>query len=726
LDFAYSDKKQEAEMASSDAENPDADKRLPRYKLLTFLGLIIVLPLLAVSYIFYENKIPLDLPHIVILALALILILCGLLIFRQIFDKIFVLAALIRRAESEDNHLTDIKRDTSELHEISVSFNNLMKKFEETTDNLRLRVSELFAIKELTEIASKSLDIDYLLNLILEKAMAVTRAQIGSVSIVESEKAPLRIVASRGLECSPEKRSDREIFESLTQYVMSHKKPLLVKDIQTDPRIQRKNDPKYGPPSFLSMPIFAREDLIGVLNLSNKETEQIFDANDEQIVSILTGEIGFALENARLHSKVEENLKNLESRAVELTRANNQLQQEIADRKQAEEDKARLQVKLQRAEKMEAIGTLAGGVAHDLNNLLSGIVSYPDVLLMDLPEDSPLRKPISTIKNTGTKAAAIVEDLLTLGRRGVNTAEVVNLNAIISEFLNSPEFEKLKSLYPDVDVETCLETNLLNILGSPVHLSTTIMNLAFNAAEAMPDGGKISISTDNRYIDRPISGYDDVAEGDYVVLAVTDTGSGLSAEDVKRIFEPFYTKKVMGRSGTGLGMAVVWGTVKDHNGYIDVHNSEEKGTAFTIYFPITRKKLAEEKSMLSANDYMGRGESILVVDDVEEQREIASGMLEKLGYSVVSVSSGEEAVDYMKSHSADLLVLDMIMDPGIDGLETYKRILDLHPGQKAITVSGFSETNNVKEVQRLGASTYLKKPYSLERMGATIRAELDN
>jgi len=713
-------------MISSDDENLNTDKRIPRYKLFTFIGLILVLPFLAVSYIFYENKIFLDLPHVVILALTFLLVLCSILIFRQIFDRFFMLATLIKRAVSEDNQRIDIKRDTYELHEITVSFNNLMKKFEKTTDNLRFRVSELFAIKELTEIASKSLDIDYLLNVILEKAMVVTRAQIGSVYIVESEKDPFRIVASRGLESGPEKGSGLDIFESLAQYVISHRKPLLVKDIETDPRTRRKNDPKYGPPSFLSMPIFARKDLIGVLNLSHKETERIFDSNDEHIISILTGEIGFALENAQLHSRVEENLKSLENRTIELTNANNRLQQEIADRKKAEEEKAKLQVKLQQAEKMEAIGALAGGVAHDLNNLLSGTVSYPDLLLMDLPEDSPLRRPLLTIRNTGYKAAAIVEDLLTLGRRGVDTSEVVNLNSIISEFLKSPEYEKLKSFHPDVELETRLDMDLFNISGSPVHLSTTVMNLVSNAAEAMPDGGKLSISTDNRYIDRPISGYDHVEEGDYVILLVSDTGAGMSSEDMKRIFEPFYTKKVMGRSGTGLGMAVVWGTVKDHKGYIDIQSAEEKGTAFTICFPVTREKSAKEKSMMSAEDYMGKGESILIVDDVKEQREIASGILKKLGYSVSSVSSGEEAIDHVKNNSVDLLVLDMIMDPGIDGLETYKRILEFHPGQKAITVSGFSETENVKEVQRLSASVYIKKPYSLEKIGAAIRAELDN
>lgn len=213
-------------------------------------------------------------------------------------------------------------------------------------------------------------------------------------------------------------------------------------------------------------------------------------------------------------------------------------------------------------------------------------------------------------------------------------------------------------------------------------------------------------------------------EGDYVVLSVSDTGVGISAEDRKRIFEPFYTKKVMGRSGTGLGMAVVWGTVKDHKGYIDIQSIEGKGTTFTLYFPATRKGLAKEKSLPSVEDYMGKGESVLVVDDVDEQREVGSRILKKLGYSVTSVSSGEEAVDYMKTNSADILILDMIMEPGIDGCETYKRILECHPGQKAIIVSGFSETDRVKEAQRLGAGAYIKKPFLLEKIGLAVRKEL--
>jgi signal transduction histidine kinase len=398
---------------------------------------------------------------------------------------------------------------------------------------------------------------------------------------------------------------------------------------------------------------------------------------------------------------------------------------DITELKRAEQEKRDLEARLQRAQKMEAIGTLAGGVAHDLNNILSGIVSYPELLLMDIPQDSPLRKPILTIQKAGERAAAIVQDLLTLARRGVVTTKVVNLNSIISEYLKSPEFQNLTMDHPHAYLKTDFEPNLLNILGSPVHLSKTIMNLVSNAFEAITHTGEIVISTENLYIDKSLNGYDKVKQGDYVALSIRDTGIGIPDGDIERIFEPFYTKKVMGKSGTGLGMAVVWGTVKDHKGYIDVKSADGKGTQFILYFPVIRQELTIDQAMISIDDFMGNGESILVVDDVEDQREIASEMLTKLGYSVVSVSSGEEAVNYMKNHSIDLLVLDMIMEPGIDGLDTYKTILELHPNQKAIIASGYSETDRVKEAQRLGATSYVRKPYLLERIGQVVRDELN-
>ncbi len=392
--------------------------------------------------------------------------------------------------------------------------------------------------------------------------------------------------------------------------------------------------------------------------------------------------------------------------------------------KKAEEEKRELETHLQRAKNMEVIGTLAGGVAHDLNNILGGLISYPELLYMRLPEGSPLRRYVRTIQKSGEKAAAIVQDLLTLARRGVAEGEVVNLNQIVIDYLATPEHEKLSAAHPRVTFECDLEDNLLNVMGSPVHLSKTVMNLVLNATEAMPEGGSVTITTRNRYIDMPVRRYEELREGDYVTLAVSDTGLGISSEDRERIFEPFYTKKIMGRSGTGLGLAVVWGTVKDHKGFIDLRSTVGKGSTFVLHFPVCRRELIPSETAPDMAEWMGAGERILVVDDIPEQRDIAALILRNLGYEVATVVSGEEAVTYLRQQAVDLLLLDMIMEPGPDGLETYRRILRIRPDQKALIVSGYSETERVREAQRLGAGAYVRKPYLIRTIGMAVRKEL--
>jgi len=396
---------------------------------------------------------------------------------------------------------------------------------------------------------------------------------------------------------------------------------------------------------------------------------------------------------------------------------------DITDRKQTERMIQEGREVKARSKKMESLGLLAGGVAHDLNNILSGIVSYPELLLLELPENSKLRKPIQTMQESGKRAAAIVIDLLTVARGVATIKEPTNLNRLKLDYLASPEFEKLKQYHEAVKIETSLNDNLFNTNGSQVHIRKVIMNLVSNAAEAIDGYGTIRISTQNQYVDRPFRGFDDFNEGEYVVLSVSDDGSGVSKEDLERIFEPFYSKKVMGRSGTGLGLAVVWNVVQDHNGYIDLKN-ETNSTTFYLYFPVTRESVSDEKLSRPVEEFEGNGETILIVDDVDSQREIATKMLEKLKYTPVSVSNGEDAIDYIKENEVDLIVLDMIMDPGINGRETYERILKIKPGQKAIISSGYAETNEVKKTQKMGAGRFIRKPLTLETLGIAVREEL--
>ena len=383
-----------------------------------------------------------------------------------------------------------------------------------------------------------------------------------------------------------------------------------------------------------------------------------------------------------------------------------------------------LENQLEQSRKMEAIGNLAAGVAHDLNNILSGLVSYPELLLLELPEDSPMCKKIQTIQRSGQRAAAIVQDMLTIARRGVRNSEVINLNEIVIDYLGSPEGRNAIDARPDINLDQNLGSDILNIKGSRVHILKVIMNLINNAAEAMPSGGRVEIATGNLYLDAVYDAYEQIPEGEYVRLRIDDEGVGIPNEDVHRVFEPFFTKKRMGQSGSGLGMTVVWTTVKDHGGFVDIHSQEGIGTRFDIYFPATRELPQTKPRHAALEDYIGN-ERILVVDDVLEQRQLAVQMLGKLGYAVTSLSSGEQAVAYLQTHTVDLLVLDMVMPPGIDGLETYQRICEINPQQKAIIASGYSESDRVKALQALGAGAYIRKPYTLEKIGMAVRQELD-
>jgi PAS domain S-box-containing protein len=379
--------------------------------------------------------------------------------------------------------------------------------------------------------------------------------------------------------------------------------------------------------------------------------------------------------------------------------------------------------KISRLKKMESLGLLAGGVAHDLNNVLSGIVNYPELLLMKLPKESPIRKPLETIMKSGLKAVAIVQDLLTIARGVAVEKTALNLNDVIRDYLNSPEYHKLAQHHPLVSIRTRLDHDLLATRGSDVHIGKMVMNLVSNAAEAVSDRGVITISSRSLYLDQPMGGYQEVPEGEYVVLRVSDTGPGIFREDLKRIFEPFFSKKVMGRSGTGLGLTLVWNTMQDHNGYINV-TSNSGGTTFDLLFPVTREAPSVKTADSDISELFGNGETVLVIDDVEGQREVSCWMLESLKYRATSVESGEAAIEYLKKHPVDLLLLDMVMAPGMSGRETYEAAVRIRPGQKAIIVSGYSKTREVIEMQAAGAGRYLRKPVRLETLGRALKETL--
>lgn len=395
---------------------------------------------------------------------------------------------------------------------------------------------------------------------------------------------------------------------------------------------------------------------------------------------------------------------------------------DVTERKIEKAERQKLKDQLERAQRMESLAILAGGVAHDLNNILGPLVAYPEMILMKLPPDSPARKQIAMLGKSAREAADVIQDLLTLARRGRYEMKPTDINEVIESYLESANLAELKSRNPNILLETALDRNIGCISGSTPHLLKVIMNLVINAFDAMTSGGKLTIKTGQARLDKLYGGLSSIEKGDYIIVRVRDTGIGIEEKNLKYIFEPYYSKKEMGSSGSGLGLSVVYGIVKDHRGYYDVNSTVGVGTEFILYFPLCTTEVERHHD---AQDAIGGTETILVIDDVAEQREIARELLSSLGYAVTTVNNGREAINYMSKHSVDIIILDMIMEKDFDGLDTYNNILKYHPSQKAVIVSGFSATERVSQAMELGAGQYIKKPYTLKQLGLAIRKELD-
>jgi len=396
---------------------------------------------------------------------------------------------------------------------------------------------------------------------------------------------------------------------------------------------------------------------------------------------------------------------------------------DLTERIKTEQENLEMQKKLAEANRLNALGLMAGSVAHDLNNILTGIVSYPDLLLMQMDKSDKHYEQIRKIQAAGKRAAAVVSDLVALTRGRTQQKIVENLNEMVMRYLNSLEHGERLAHYPDVVIQTALRRDIGNICCSSPHIHKVLLNLVGNALEAVSAHGVVQISTENCQFTHPLhTGTGDNQNRDYVKLRVADNGPGIADKDIDHIFNPFYSTKVQGRSGTGLGLSVVWNIINEHEGWIEVKDNGP-GAIFDVYLPVVKGNVCHVKSSAAIVN-SARGERILIVDDQTEQNEILEKALSGLGYTTYSVTSGEAAIEFLQTENVDLLLLDMIMGEGLNGRETLEIILKRNPAQRVIVVSGYAKREEIEKTKALGVSLFLEKPVTLGRISTAIQQSL--
>jgi signal transduction histidine kinase len=392
-------------------------------------------------------------------------------------------------------------------------------------------------------------------------------------------------------------------------------------------------------------------------------------------------------------------------------------------RSQSEEQRKRTEDQLRQAHKMEAVGRLAGGIAHDFNNLLTVITGYSDLLLADLPRDHFAHQPILEMRKSSDRAAALTRQLLAFSRRQILQPVVLDLNAVVTDL------EKMlrRLIGEDIDLVTYLDPTLCRVKADSGEIEQVVMNLVINARDAMPKGGRITIETSNRELDEAYVGsHVEARPGSYALLAVSDTGSGMTPDIKARIFEPFFTTKEVGK-GTGLGLATVHGIVKQSGGHLEVYSEVGRGTVFKIYLPRHGEPVATPARAEAAEPLAPHGtETVLLAEDELTLNGMARLILESKGYTVLSADDGAEALELGRRHqgSIDLLLTDVVM-PQMSGRELAEQLAALRPGLKVLYMSGYTDEAVVRHGALETGAAFLQKPFAPAVLARKVREVLD-
>jgi len=625
--------------------------------------------------------------------MAVIIACLGFVVFRRLVDQIARLAREVNLPILADEPLPDATQpgrvpalgQVAEIGQLAGAFHQMLEDLRASTQRLEDLVFKLGTLNEVVELSARIPKIQDLLASVLQSTMRAVRANIGSIMLLNQEKLTLRIAASRGLPEGLQDEAEIRVGEGIAGKVAQVGEPIIVDDIETDPRFAKLNDPRYGTGSFMCMPVRVGDRVIGVLNLAKKEDQsggsviRAFTPTDLQFLNALMTYIGYAVDNARLLDEAQDAARKLQS---------------VVD------DLKATQAQLVRGETLSAIGKLASGMAHHLNNLFAVILGRLETLLVKVP-DQEARRYLEIVQRAAQDGAEVVRRVQRFSRvQPVSRTVPVDLNQLAQEVLEltRPRWHN-EALLRQIRVDTALDLGAIRpVAGELAPLREVLMNLLLNGIDAMPGGGRLIFKT--------------WMTGPDVHCSVSDTGAGMSEEVRHRALDPFFTTK--GPKSTGLGLSVTYGIVQRHNGKLEIESTPGRGTTVTITLPAMGTTMpAPAASPALATPSQLR---VLIVDDEPEVRSALADMLGIAGHTAFQAAGGREALAWLEAgQPVDLVLTDMGM-PGMMGSEVARAIRGRWPHLKIGLMTGWDETEGLVADATSIVDFTLAKPFELKAL----------
>ncbi len=627
--------------------------------------------------------------------MALIIACLGFVVFRRLVDQIARLAREVNLPVLPDEPLPDATQprrvpalgQVAEIGQLAGAFHQMLEDLRASTQRLEDLVFKLGTLNEVVEISARIPNIQDLLASVLQSTMRAVRANIGSIMLLNQEKLTLRIAASRGLPEGLQDEAEIQIGEGIAGKVAQIGEPVIVDDIESDPRFAKLNDPRYGTGSFMCMPVRVGDRVIGVLNLAKKEDRsggtviRAFTPTDLQFLNALMTYIGYAVDNARLLEEAQDAARKLQS---------------VVD------DLKATQAQLVRGETLSAIGKLASGMAHHLNNLFAVILGRLETLLVKVP-DQEARRYLEIVQRAAQDGAEVVRRVQRFSRvQPVSRTVPVDLNQLAQEVLEltRPRWHN-EALLRQIRIDTALDLGTIRpVAGELAPLREVLMNLLLNGIDAMPDGGRLILKT--------------WMTGPDVHCAVSDTGAGMSEEVRHRALDPFFTTK--GPKSTGLGLSVTYGIVQRHNGKLEIDSAPGRGTIVTITLPAMGTAMSAPATAASPALPAPSHLRVLIVDDEPEVRSALADMLGIAGHTAFQAAGGREALAWLEAgQPVDLVLTDMGM-PGMMGSEVARAIRGRWPHLRIGLMTGWDETEGLVADATSIVDFTLAKPFELKTL----------